>query len=84
MNNLTRIRIVLAGINSISILVSIDFYDNTTRGQTSTTEDLRKQNCEIGIRGTYIDGKRMIDKESLALRQQLEDSIIQLQAKQQS
>jgi hypothetical protein len=64
----------------IALVVADLSYHQVVNGQS--IEDMQKENCE-SIQGTYINGKCMIDKNLLVLRQQLEDSIIQLQAKQQ-
>jgi len=66
---------------SIALLSTV-VYHQLVYGQISTLEEQQKANCEI-IHGTYINGKCTVDRNLIQLRQQLENSIRELQAKQQ-
>jgi hypothetical protein len=52
-------------------------------GQMPTIEEQQKAACENSIHGTWENGKCMVDSNVIKLRQQLENSIRVLQAKQQ-
>jgi hypothetical protein len=58
------------------------FYTGKVHGQMPTIEDQQKASCE-SIQGTYINGKCTVDRNLIQLRQQLENSIRVLQAKEQ-
>jgi hypothetical protein len=68
----------------LSIVIGLSIYTacQIAYGQMPTIEDQQKANCE-SIQGTYINGKCMVDRNILELRQQLENSKLELQAKQQ-
>ena len=69
-------KIVLVTLSLTIGLVSIAY------GQMPTMDEMKKQTCETEIQGEWINGKCMVDRNALELKQQLSNSKRELQTQQ--